>query len=107
MRISKRSSGLAHWAFLVVTGWFVIGFGWTRTTAAAERAIRLEAAEPKADLPTRPNIVFLYTDDQAQWAMGAYGNADIKTPNLDRLAKRGALFRNAFTITPVCSPSRA
>jgi hypothetical protein len=58
-------------------------------------------------LPQRPNIVFLYTDDQAQWAMGAYGNRDIKTPHLDRLARRGAIFRNAFTVTPVCSPSRA
>jgi choline-sulfatase len=57
--------------------------------------------------PPRPNIVFLYTDDQAQWAVGAYGNREIKTPNLDSLARRGAIFRNAFTVTPVCSPSRA
>lgn len=55
----------------------------------------------------RPNIVFLYTDDQAQWAMGAYGNREIRTPNLDRLASQGVRFRNAFTVTPVCSPSRA
>ena len=51
--------------------------------------------------------MFLCTDDQAQWALGAYGNREIKTPNLDRLARRGAIFRNAFTVTPVCSPSRA
>jgi uncharacterized sulfatase len=57
--------------------------------------------------PSRPNVVFIYTDDQARWAVGAYGNADIKTPNLDRIAHEGALFRNAFTVTPVCSPSRA
>lgn len=55
----------------------------------------------------RPNIVFLYTDDQARWALGAYGNKEIHTPNLDRLAQAGALFENAFTATPVCSPSRA
>jgi len=61
----------------------------------------------RADVGARPNIVFLYTDDQAQWALGAYGNRDIKTPHLDRLARRGAIFRNAFTVTPVCSPSRA
>ncbi len=66
---------------------------------------RGEAGEYR--IPQRPNIVFLYTDDQAQWALGAYGNRDIKTPHLDRLARRGAIFRNAFTVTPVCSPSRA
>jgi uncharacterized sulfatase len=57
--------------------------------------------------PRRPNVVFLYTDDQARWALGAYGNREIRTPNLDRLAREGATFRNAFTVTPVCSPSRA
>ena len=65
------------------------------------------AGPVQADAATRPNIVFLYTDDQAQWALGAYGNREIKTPHLDRLAGRGAIFRNAFTVTPVCSPSRA
>src|SRR5882762_5769413 len=55
----------------------------------------------------RPNLVFLYTDDQARWAVGAYGNREVRTPSLDRLAREGALFRNAFTATPVCSPSRA
>jgi choline-sulfatase len=59
------------------------------------------------DPRSRPNIIFLCTDDQAQWAVGAYGNREIKTPSMDRLAERGAIFRNAFTITPVCSPSRA
>jgi len=61
----------------------------------------------KADVGARPNIVFLCTDDQAQWALGAYGNREIQTPHIDILARRGAIFRNAFTVTPVCSPSRA
>ncbi|MEO6810411.1 MAG: sulfatase-like hydrolase/transferase [Isosphaeraceae bacterium] len=55
----------------------------------------------------RPNVVFLYTDDQGLWTEGAYGNREAKTPNMDRIAREGALFRNAFTATPVCSPSRA
>jgi uncharacterized sulfatase len=54
-----------------------------------------------------PNLVFVYADDQARWGVGAYGNAEVVTPHLDRLARDGALFRNAFTCTPVCSPSRA
>ena len=66
-----------------------------------------ELQPAQLDPRSRPNIIFLCTDDQAQWAVGAYGNREIKTPNMDRLAARGAIFRNAFTITPVCSPSRA
>jgi len=52
-----------------------------------------------------PNLLFVLTDDQAAWAVGAYGNADIHTPNMDRLAREGVLFRYAATC-PVCSPSR-
>jgi arylsulfatase A-like enzyme len=74
--------------------------------ATSPRAGQSAEPEPSRSGP-RPNIVFLYTDDQARWAMGAYGNPDIRTPHLDRLARRGAIFRNAFTVTPVCSPSRA
>lgn len=55
----------------------------------------------------RPNIVFILTDDQGVWAAGCYGNPEIRTPNLDRLAATGMLFRNFFVATPVCSPSRA
>ncbi len=55
----------------------------------------------------RPNVIFIMTDDQADWALGASGNRDAYTPNLDRLAREGAMFVNAFVTTPVCSPSRA
>lgn len=55
----------------------------------------------------RPNLIAIVTDDQGCWAMGAYGNEEIHTPNMDRLAREGALFTNAFASTPVCSPSRA
>jgi uncharacterized sulfatase len=55
----------------------------------------------------RPNLISIVTDDQAVWSIGAYGNTEAKTPNMDRLAREGARFLNAFTCTPVCSPSRA
>jgi choline-sulfatase len=55
----------------------------------------------------KPNIIAIVTDDQGRWSIGAYGNKDARTPNMDRLAKEGALFVNAFVNTPVCSPSRA
>ena len=52
------------------------------------------------------HVLFILADDMGQWAMGAYGNKEIHTPNLDRLAKEGLLFTNAFCNTPVCSASR-
>jgi uncharacterized sulfatase len=55
----------------------------------------------------KPNILFIYTDDQAPWALGAAGNAQIYTPNLDTLASEGLYLPNAYSTTPVCSPARA
>ena len=55
----------------------------------------------------RPNILFIFTDDQAPWALGLSGHPYAKTPNLDELFNRGAYLQNSFTVTPVCSPSRA
>ncbi len=60
-----------------------------------------------AAAPARMNIISIVTDDQAAWSIGAYGNRESRTPNIDRLARSGARFANAFTCTPVCSPSRA
>jgi arylsulfatase A-like enzyme len=61
---------------------------------------------PGSDL-SRPNILFILTDDQGYWAMGCAGNAEIYTPNLDRLAAGGMRFENFFCASPVCSPARA
>lgn len=55
----------------------------------------------------KPNIVFILSDDQGPWAAGCYGNSEIRTPNLDRLAETGIRFENFFVASPVCSPSRA
>jgi len=53
------------------------------------------------------NIIVIFNDDHGQWALPAYGNKDLDTPNLDYLAQKGVLMENAFTPTPVCSPARA
>jgi choline-sulfatase len=65
----------------------------------------LAAAPP--DKPLRPNILVFFTDDHAQWAQHAYGNSELVTPNMDRLAARGTRMMQAFTTCPVCSPARA
>jgi N-acetylglucosamine-6-sulfatase len=58
----------------------------------------------------RPNIVFIFTDDHALEAISAYGDRYDKvapTPNIDRIAKEGMLFRNSFCTNSICGPSRA
>lgn len=55
----------------------------------------------------RPNILLIYTDQQRWDAFGANGNAEIRTPNLDRLAAEGTNFSHCFVQNPVCMPSRA
>lgn len=55
----------------------------------------------------KTNIVFILADDMAVWAAGCYGNAEIRTPNLDRMAATGVRFENFFVTIPVCSASRA
>lgn len=61
----------------------------------------------RAEEPRKFNLVSVVTDDQGRWTLGAYGNKECRTPNMDRIAREGARFTNAFTVTPVCSPSRA
>ncbi len=56
---------------------------------------------------TKPNIVFILTDDQGYWALGCNGNSEIITPNIDKLAEGGARFENFYCVSPVCSPARA
>jgi arylsulfatase A-like enzyme len=67
------------------------------------------AQAPAAPAPgaTRPNIVFIMTDDHAAHAISAYGSKVNTTPNLDRLAREGALFTSVFATNSICTPSRA
>ena len=60
-----------------------------------------------ADAGPRPNVVFILTDNQSTWTLGCYGNKDIRTPNIDRLAAGGIRFENCFSCNAVCSPTRA
>ena len=57
--------------------------------------------------PSRPNVLFILSDDQGPWAMRCAGNTDIITPALDEIAAAGIRFTDFFCVSPVCSPARA
>jgi uncharacterized sulfatase len=65
---------------------------------------RARAAEQTAQ---RPNIVLFIADDHAWFDAGCYGNAAVKTPNIDALAASGMRFTRAYTAEAICGPSRA
>ena len=55
----------------------------------------------------QPNVLFIFSDDHALQAIGAYGSRINETPNIDRLARQGAVFENSFCANSICGPSRA
>jgi arylsulfatase A-like enzyme len=65
------------------------------------------AAPATAAEATRPNILFIFSDDHAEHAISAYGSRVNQTPHLDRLAAEGARFTNSFVTNSICTPSRA
>ena len=58
-------------------------------------------------LEKQPNIIFYLADDQDKLDYGCYGNDKVHTPAVDRLAKEGMIFQNAFTGQAICAPSRS
>ena len=61
----------------------------------------------QAHAADKTNVVFILTDNQGAWTLGCYGNPDIRTPHIDRLAGEGIRFTRALSSNPVCSPTRA
>ena len=74
---------------------------------AALMLFELHAAPATAAEATRPNILFIFSDDHAEHAISAYGSRVNQTPHLDRLAAEGARFTNSFVTNSICTPSRA
>jgi len=75
--------------------------------AAFAAALSLFLANLPAAAADRPNILFVIYDDMNWDSAGAYGCEWIETPNFDRIAREGVLFRHAFTSNPKCAPCRA
>jgi N-sulfoglucosamine sulfohydrolase len=65
------------------------------------------ASTPRPPAGPRPNILFLISDDHSAGDLGVAGNAAVRTPALDALAREGVRFERAYAVSPQCSPSRA
>lgn len=79
---------------------------------AAAAALGKTTNSARADTPTspprtRPNILVIFSDDHACAAIGAYGSRINETPNIDRIAREGAVFLNNTCCNSICAPSRA
>ncbi|MFL6256275.1 MAG: arylsulfatase [Pyrinomonadaceae bacterium] len=75
------------------------------TCAALTRGAGAQGRRGKSQ--RRPNIVLVVADDLGRGDLGAYGQRFIRTPNLDRMAREGLRFDDAYAASPVCAPSRA
>jgi arylsulfatase A-like enzyme len=76
-------------------------------TIAVLIGILAGASAAAAEVDSRPNIVFLMSDDQCTFSMGCYGTPGVLTPNLDALAREGMVFDNHYDTTAICMASRA
>src|SRR5687767_3175785 len=77
-----------------------------RTLVIALLAAAFLTPAAAAQSKSRPNILILIADDWSWPHAGAYGDTVVKTPHIDRLAKKGILFHRAYTASPSCTPSR-
>jgi len=79
-----------------------------KTMGAGATALTLPALLSSCQTKMKqPNILFIFSDDHAQNAIGAYGSKINKTPNIDRIASEGVVFRQNTCCNSICAPSRA
>ena len=71
------------------------------------QGVRAQNGPAAAPAPRRPNIIFILSDDHAYQAISAYGSRLAETPNIDRIAREGAIFTRAMVTNSICGPSRA
>ena len=74
---------------------------------AAAVLLLLQPLQAAEGAPSRPNILFILSDDMGYGDIGCFGGRFAPTPNLDRLAQEGIRFTQYYSVSPICSPSRA
>lgn len=116
----RRIGRVGRWLVIGVAAVVLLGLAWAGGRvlfySQSDDASHVEAKraylERVADVAsgrteTPPNVVLILFDDLGYGDLGAYGGRAIRTPNLDRLAAEGVLFRHAYAPSPYCSASRA
>ena len=93
--------------FLRWTGLGAASVTFSRFGSRAECGAAGGGSKAAARAGTKPNVLFIAVDDLNDWIGCMGGHPDAKTPNFDRLAKRGVLFANAHCPAPLCNASRA
>ena len=79
----------------------------TNSTALILAGMGVLSCNLKKEKGSQPNIIFIMSDDHAYQAISAYGHGLNETPNIDRIAKEGAIFTRATVTNSICAPSRA
>ena len=74
--------------------------------AAEPRPDQSSAPAPERTADPRPNLVFVFSDQQSSDMLGCYGNKQVISPNLDRLAAQGVRFNHCISSAPICTPYR-
>src|SRR5262245_37593939 len=90
---------MVFWGDRLMSRWL----RWTSLLLALFPSVVARGDEPSA----LPNIVLIFTDDQGYGDVGCFGAKDLRTPNLDRLARDGTRFTSFYVAQPVCTASRA
>lgn len=85
------------------------GLARANTTVAQEHPPAPVSSAETSTKPVgeRPNFIVIFTDDQGYGDLGVFGSPNIKTPNIDRMAKEGRIFTSFYVASPVCTASRA
>ena len=81
----------------------------TRSIVCLLLLLELPAMATAADTMAagKPNIIFIFVDDQGYYDLGCYGATEVKTPHIDAMARGGMRFTDYYAAAPICSPSRA
>jgi arylsulfatase A-like enzyme len=78
-----------------------------RTCAASAAALGMGKLSAGRARKRKPNLLFIWTDEQRADTMAVYGNKKIRVPNFNKLASQSIVFKRAYVTQPVCTPNRA